>query len=162
MPTKELLEAASLPHEEGLGALKMLEVEEVCHATSGPRSQLLWQQGARPGPARMPRLIERDRRGYLELRSVLRRCSADWIGTDALLRDARFPERQRKAARGALKALVALEHLEWRHHSQQSFVWRWIGPRGQSNLYRTTAAIVSLDDERAALEEQLRFDPEDQ
>lgn len=132
-PTREVLDRVKLAYEEGIGALRMLDVEGVCHCSSGGRSQLLWQRGARPDAWTPPKLA--DHEDYERIRRFLKRYSASPVSTDAIMREAGFRERDRKQVRGALKALVVRGRVQWSKHNRQAVAWQWVGPDRQGLTY---------------------------
>jgi hypothetical protein len=134
-PTGTLAVGAGLPTEEALGALKMLEYQGHCYSRSGGRSQLLWSTGTRPADVRPPLLVQRDRRRYETVVSTLRWASNAQISTDELMRQAAVPDRHRKALRGGLKALVALDLVQHGKYGRQAIVWQWIGPGGHGHQH---------------------------
>ena len=138
-----------------LGALRMLDVEGVIHATAGERRQLIWNRGRRPAGTAPPPGADHAR--FTLLRDLLRQPTTPWLSTDYLIRHAGFDpdlatgeeirdERVRierglpvnffrdsgKSARkyvlGALKALYWLERVAWSKFSTQAIQWRWVGP----------------------------------
>jgi hypothetical protein len=151
-PTQALIDASGIEKREGLGALRMLDVEGVCHAKAGPRSQLVWHPGPRPATEEPPRQLRR--RPYEILRRVLQQSSAAWLATDHLMREADFektedrplrPEKpgvyelklpdehntnMRKAALGALKALLVRGKIVSRMYGR-AVTWRWVAEGGQ-------------------------------
>jgi hypothetical protein len=159
MTTEGLIRAAMANSDSkgALGALRMLDVEGVVHATAGPRRQLVWNRGPRPKEVLPPKGARRERYGYLH--DFLRHENTRWHATDFLAREAAFDpdlrvgsdddgrplhgrkhrelpvnffrdngKSARKYVLGALKALYWLELVAWRHHSCQAIEWRWIEP----------------------------------
>jgi hypothetical protein len=124
-PTREILNAVGLDEKTGNGALRMLDLQQLCHCRSGGRSQLLWRAGPRPEHLEPPRLLRAEQ--YELLIDVLRQSSEDWLATDYLMRQADFtlgesrkqrlgggatsPDSNstRKHVLGALKVLLVLE-----------------------------------------------------
>jgi hypothetical protein len=156
-PTKDVIDRAraAVDTKGASGALRMLDVQGVVHATAGPRRQLIWCPGQRPNDSDRPRGLKQEI--YQRLRDLLQHGNQSWHSTDFLLVTAGFdphlhlgehvlfgrPIRERdlpvntfrdagKSARkfvlGALKALYWLELLAWRNYSSQAVEWWWVGP----------------------------------
>lgn len=153
--TEEIVVAAFATSDRKgvLGALRMLDVEGVIHASAGARRQLMWNGGPRAAGVVPPKGA--GAASYSLLRDVLAQPRTPVCSTDFLLRRAGFdPElvggkevgvrsrRERglpvnffhdggKSARkyvlGALKALYWLELVAWRNYTRQAIEWRWIG-----------------------------------
>jgi hypothetical protein len=155
--TAALIEEADAAQDPkgALGALRMLDVEGVVHATAGGRKQLIWNAGPRPEGVSAPRAA------WLgptkNLHKLLRSASNEWLPTDYLVLRCGFDpdlslgqdemyrtlpalrgmpvtafsdvsKNGRRYALGALKALHVRETVEWGHYSSQAIVWRWVGP----------------------------------
>jgi hypothetical protein len=71
-----------------LGALRMLDVEGVIHATAGQRRQLIWNPGRRPAGSAPARGADHVR--FTLLRDLLRQPTTPWLSTDYLIRHAGF------------------------------------------------------------------------
>jgi hypothetical protein len=71
-----------------LGALRILDVGGVIHATAGQRRQLIWNPGRRPAGSAPPRGADHAR--FMHLRDLLRQPTTPWLSTDYLIRHARF------------------------------------------------------------------------
>ena len=166
--TEEILRAIGLERREGLGALRMCDVEEICHATAGRASQLIWNPGPRPDALRPPPQLDRLR--YEILRRVLMQSSAAFCATDHLMREADFvadtppeptaeewarsgyPEPDdtnlRKMVLGALKVLWAQGKVEIGSYGEQAVTWKWIGDGGKGNPVFRRAPAPHVHPER--------------
>jgi hypothetical protein len=155
-PTKDVIGRAhaTVDWKGASGALRMLDVHGVLHATAGPRRQLIWCPGQRPSDSARPQGLKLEL--YERLRDLLQHSNLSWHSTDFLLITAGFdphldlgedvllgrPMRERdlpvntfrdagrsgrKFVLGALKALYWLELLAWRNYSSQAVEWWWVG-----------------------------------
>ena len=90
VPTGGVVERAEAGADEkgALGALRMLDVEGVIHATAGRGRQLIWNPGPRPVGVSAPRMsLLRSTEIVVEL---LRFASASWFSTDFVVRECGF------------------------------------------------------------------------
>lgn len=162
-PTREILGAVGLDEKTGNGALRMLDLQRLCHCRSGGRSQLLWSAGPRPDHLEPPRLLRAHQ--YELLLDVLRQSSEDWLATDYLMRQADFTLREsrkrrlvkpdsnsaRKHVLGALKVLLVLELVATGNYGRQAVVWQWIGAGGQNHpVYDRTGSVAQTGRKRQA------------
>ena len=166
-PTAEILDSVGLDEKTGNGALRMLDVQKLCHCRSGGRSQLVWRAGPRPKHLDPPRLLHAHQ--YELLIDVLRQSSEDWLATDYLMRQADFTlgesRKQRLGGRatkpdsnsprkhvlGALKVLLVLELVASGKYGRQAVVWQWIGGGGQNHpVYDRTRSVARTGRKRQA------------
>ena len=142
----EEADAASDP-KGAIGALRMLDVEGVVHATAGGRKQLIWNPGPRPEGVSAPRAAWL---GPTEnLHKLLRSASNEPLPTDYLVLRCGFDpglqlrrsfrgmpvtafsdvsKNGRRYALGALKVLHWRGKVAWSHYSSQAIEWCWVGP----------------------------------
>ena len=167
VPTAAIVERAEAGADQkgALGALRMLDVEGVIHATAGRGRQLIWNPGPRPEGVTAPKMsLLRSPEIVLEL---LRFASASWFSTDFVVRECGFdpnlldepsdPEQPlepawqrglpvnmfddvtrhgRRYALGALKVLYWREKIAWRNYSTQAIEWRWLAQDGCGRTIR--------------------------
>jgi hypothetical protein len=171
-PTVRLLQAAGaeVDRKGALGALRMMDVEEIIHARSAGRRQLVWYPGPRPPEVPLAKMVDRPR--YELLRYILR-TERRWSSTDRLIWRAEFDVDMEGAARldgrtdrdlpvtyfadygknarkyvlGALKALYWLERVAWRNYSCQAIDWLWVGPApSQETRVRPVPQVRAISD----------------
>jgi hypothetical protein len=165
-PTREILRTVGLDEKTGNGALRMLDLQKLCHCRSGGKSQLLWSAGPRPEYLEPPRLLRAHQ--YELLLDVLRQSSEDWLATDYLMRQADFTLREsrkqrlggaakadsnsaRKRVLGALKVLLVLELVVTAKYGRQAVVWQWSGEGGQNHpVYDRTRSVARTGRKRQA------------
>jgi hypothetical protein len=125
-----------------MGALYMCEVEGLCYATAGLRTQLLWNRGTRPPSLEVPRRLETVLWKYALLGRTLQQSTETALGTDLLMSEAHFIHRddvgspdaltgntnERRYALGALKVLLALGLVEITYYGEGARApqWQWI------------------------------------
>jgi hypothetical protein len=166
-PTREILGAIGLDEKTGNGALRMLDLQKLCHCRSGGRSQLFWSAGPRPEHLEPPRLLRAHQ--YELLIDVLRQSSEEWLATDYLMRQADFTLREsrkrrpvgpaakpdsnsaRKRVLGALKVLLVLELVASAKYGRQAVVWQWTGEGGRNHpVYDRARSVARTGRKRQA------------
>ena len=166
-PTREVLGDVGLDEKTGNGALRMLDLQNLCHCRSVGKSQLLWRAGPRPEELEPPRLLRAHQ--YELLLDVLRQSSEDWLATDYLMRQADFTLRENRKGRpvgraakldsnsarkhvlGALKVLLVLGLVATGKYGRQAVVWQWTGEGGQNHpVYDRTRSVARTGRKRQA------------